>query len=234
MPIGQTQPLGRGVDRPVGALAERHVAHDQHQHLDEALVGGAALDLGDGFFDALRGDHDRAAQPRVLVQPFLDQPVVQRAAERILHVLGEHHLHAVERVADAVSCAKPVERLLLHIGETFARLALPRPPVRARGDRRIGRIGLRDQIGHAARRHLVAPVVVHVGQQAGQMRHGGMQIAIHATGDRRRHDVSSFLLGRVSRDCLRHSIRAARTPQLGKRDPPVLGGHDWRDFRELR
>src|ERR1700755_515884 len=27
---------------------------------------------------------------------------------------------------------------------------------------------------------------------------------------------------------LRHSIRAARAPQLGKRIPPVLGGHDCR------
>ena len=93
---GEPQPFGRRIDRPVGALAERHVAHDQHQHLDEALVLGAALDLGDRFFDALGGDHDRTAQPRILVEPFLGQPVVQRAAERVLHVLGEHHLHAVQ------------------------------------------------------------------------------------------------------------------------------------------
>ena len=102
----QAEPFGRGINRPVGALAERHVAHHQHQHLDEALVGGAALDLGDRFLDALHRDHDRAAQPRVLVEPFLHQPVVQRAAERVRHVLAEHHLHAVQRIADAVADAE--------------------------------------------------------------------------------------------------------------------------------
>src|SRR2546429_9763807 len=65
---------------------------------------------------------------------------------------------SVQGIADAVTDAEPVERLLLHVGEVRTRLALPRPPVRPRRDRRIGRIGLRDQIGHAARRHLVAPV----------------------------------------------------------------------------
>jgi len=40
-----------------------------------------------------------------------------RAAECVLHVLRKHHLHAVERIADAESRAEPVERLLLHVGE---------------------------------------------------------------------------------------------------------------------
>ena len=114
---GETQPFGRRIDRPIGALAQGHVAHHQHQHLDEALILSAALDLGHGFFDALRRNHDRAAQPRVLVEPFFGQPVVQRATERVLHVLGKYHLHAVERIADAVSNTEPVERLLLHVGE---------------------------------------------------------------------------------------------------------------------
>ncbi|MGY3198559.1 hypothetical protein ACVIWU_007925 [Bradyrhizobium sp. USDA 4509] len=187
----QAEPFRRGVDRPVVPLAKRHVAHHQHQHLHEALVLRTALDLGDRLLDALHRDHDRAAQAIVLVEPFLDQPVVQRAAERIGHVLGEHHLHAVERIADAVGRAELVERLPLHVRKARARLALRWTPVRPRRDRRIGRIGLRDQVGHAARRHLVAPVVVHVRQQAGEVRHGGMQIAIHAARDRRRHDVSS-------------------------------------------
>ena len=114
---GEAQPFGRRIDRPVGALAQGHVAHDQHQHLDEALIPRAALDLGDRLLHALGRDHDRAAQPLILVEPLLHKPVVQRAAERVLHVLGEYHLHAVERIADAESRAEPVERLLLHVGE---------------------------------------------------------------------------------------------------------------------
>jgi hypothetical protein len=123
---------------------------------------------------------DRAAQPRVLVEPFAGEPIVQRAAERILHVLRKHHLHAVERIADAVGDLERIERLALHILEPLARLALGWPPVGPRGDRRTRGIGLRHQIDHAARRDLVAPVVVHVGQQAGQMRDRRMQVAIHA------------------------------------------------------
>ena len=188
---GQAQPFSRGIDRPVMALAERHVAHDQHQYLNEALVLRAALDLRHRFLDALHRDHDRTAQAVILVEPPLDQPIVQRAAESSRHILAEHHLHAVERIADAVGRAEPVQRLALQISETGAGFALRRPPVRPCRDRRIHRIGLRDQVGHAARRHLIAPVVVQIRQQAGQMRHGGMQIAIHAARDRRRH-VSSL------------------------------------------
>src|ERR1700743_2559886 len=49
-------------------------------------------------------------------KPFPSQPVVQRAAERIRHVLAVHHLHAVERIADAVTHLERIERLRLHVG----------------------------------------------------------------------------------------------------------------------
>ena len=49
---------------------------------------------------------------RLLVEPFLDEPVVQRAAECVGHVLGEHHLDAVQGIADAVSGSERIERLL--------------------------------------------------------------------------------------------------------------------------
>src|SRR5712675_1634619 len=65
----------------------------------------------------------------ITIEPRLHQPVVQRAAERILHVLGEYHLHAIERVADAVADTKPIKRLLLHVGQFGAWLALRRPPI---------------------------------------------------------------------------------------------------------
>ena len=123
---GEAMPLGGGVDRPVGAFSQGHVAHDQHQDLDKAMIGGATLDLGDGFFDALHGDDDRAAQPGILVEPFLDQPVVQRPAEGVGHVLGKHHLHAVERVADTEGDLEGVERLDLHVPQDL-RPACPWP-----------------------------------------------------------------------------------------------------------
>ena len=44
----QAVALAGGVDRPEMPPPERHLLHRQHQHLHEALVGGAALDLGDG------------------------------------------------------------------------------------------------------------------------------------------------------------------------------------------
>ena len=47
-PERQAVTLGGLVDRPVVAAPERHVAHRQQQHLDEARVGRAALDLLDG------------------------------------------------------------------------------------------------------------------------------------------------------------------------------------------
>ena len=44
----QAEPLGGGIDRPVEAPPEQHVAHRGQQHLHEAPVGGDPLDLGDG------------------------------------------------------------------------------------------------------------------------------------------------------------------------------------------
>ncbi len=180
----QAQPFGRGVDRPVGTLAEWDVAHHEHQHLYEAAIARAALDLGDRFFHALRRDHDRAPQPRVAIEPFLGEPIVQRPAERILHVLAEHHLHAEQRIEDAMGDLERIERLPLQVVEARSRLTLRGTPVRPRGDRRIERIGLRHEIRHAARGDLVAPVIVEIGQQACEMRNGRMQVAIHAARDR--------------------------------------------------
>ena len=45
---GQAVALGRRIDRPVAAIAERLGRAGQHEHLREGRVVGAALDLGDG------------------------------------------------------------------------------------------------------------------------------------------------------------------------------------------
>src|SRR6266487_4217598 len=77
----------------------------------------------------------------ITIEPFLHQPVVQGAAKRIRHILGEDHLHAVQRVADAVADAERIQRLRPHVLKPRTRLALRRPPVLPRGDRRIGGVG---------------------------------------------------------------------------------------------
>jgi hypothetical protein len=113
----QSQPLRGYIYWPVGAFTERHVAHDQHQHLNEALIRSASLDFRDRFLHALHRYHDRTAQPAIPVQPFFCQPIVQCTAERIRHVLGENHLDPEQRIADGVVDAERVERLRLHVGQ---------------------------------------------------------------------------------------------------------------------
>ena len=109
---GQTVFLGRRVDRPVMALAEGHVAHHQHEDLDEAAIGGDAVDLVDRHFGVLRGDDDTGAQPRFLIQPFGGHPVIQRTGETRTQILAEQQLHAVQAIGDGDAGAKRIQRVL--------------------------------------------------------------------------------------------------------------------------
>ena len=77
----QAVALGGGIDRPQVAAAERRLLHGEHEDLHEAPVLGAALDLVDRVFDVLRRHHDRGPQARIAVEPFLGDPVVERARE---------------------------------------------------------------------------------------------------------------------------------------------------------
>ena len=104
--------LGGGIDRPVHRLAERVLAHRQHHHLHETLVAGAPLDLLHRPLDRLDGQHGRAQQARVLVQPFGRQPVVERAREGGGQVLVAEGLDRKQRIADGMREAEAVERLL--------------------------------------------------------------------------------------------------------------------------
>ena len=96
----QAVAFGRRVDRPPVPASERPLLHGQQQDLHEAPILGAALDLVDREFDVLRRHHDRGAQPRIAVEPFLGDPVVERAREGRRHVLAEHELDAIEAIAD--------------------------------------------------------------------------------------------------------------------------------------
>ena len=178
---GEPVARGGGVDRPVMALAQRLVAARQQQHLHEARVGGAALDLVDGQSSVFCvGDHDAGAQPRLAVEPLARDPVVDGAREGGSHVLAEQELHAVEAVAGC-RCRSPngVEALGPHLLERGRRLAFGGPPIGARGQRRAGGVADGVQLIHAARLHdRLAPMLFHVGQQRLQARHRGMDVAI--------------------------------------------------------
>ena len=113
---------GGGVDRPVGPAAERHLAHGEHQHLDEAAVGGAALDLLDRELRVLQRHHDRGAKRRLGVEPFPGDPVVDGAGEGFRHVIVEHQLDAVEAVADREADAEVVEQVRAHRPDVARRL----------------------------------------------------------------------------------------------------------------
>ena len=106
--------FGRLVDRPVLPPPERKLGHRQQQDLDEAVVGGEALDLLHREFGAVRRDDDRGAQPRIAIQPLGADPVVDGAAERGGQVLAQHDLRAVDDVADGVAGPQAVEQVGLH------------------------------------------------------------------------------------------------------------------------
>ena len=69
-------------DRPVPPAAERLVGADEQQHLHEARVRGGPVDLLGGQFGVLVGHDDARPQPRLLLEPLRDLPLVDRAAER--------------------------------------------------------------------------------------------------------------------------------------------------------
>ena len=80
MPIGRPWRRRRRRSAKVPA-AERRFLMASTRHLHEATVGGATLDLLDGEFGSWSGTHDRGAQSRLRIEPFLDDPVVERARE---------------------------------------------------------------------------------------------------------------------------------------------------------
>jgi hypothetical protein len=121
---------GRGVDRPVTAVAERRLRARGKQHLDEARVARAALYLLHGEVRVLERHADGAQQPRLGGEPLLRDPVVQRLAEHRgqLGCLRPPDL-ALERVEDAVLDVVLVEQLPPQQLEVAAREASLGPRV---------------------------------------------------------------------------------------------------------
>ena len=107
----QAVALGGRVDRPVLRMAERGVAGGEQQDLDEAGVGGAAVDLGGGGVRVLRGDDDRGAKPGFAVEPLGGDPVVQRGGQGGGEMPVEQGLDAVEAVQDGEARAEAVQHV---------------------------------------------------------------------------------------------------------------------------
>ncbi len=174
----QVMLLRRGEQRPPVPAPERRLLHGDELDLHEALVGRAALDLVDRVFDVLGRHHDRGAQPRIAIEPFLGDVVVDRARDRDAHVLAVGQMRAVETVEDRRAGAEPVEHLRGQRRHVVRGAAVRPLPVLPHRDRRARRIGIGLEAGNAALGDRVAPVVVEVRQQRLQARHGRMHVAV--------------------------------------------------------
>ena len=174
----QAVALGGGVDRPQVAAAERRLLHREHEDLHEAPVLGATLDLIDRILGVLHRHHDRRPQARIAIEPFLDHPVVERAREGRGHVLAEQQAHAVEAIADGDAGLPAVADLRGELRRRGGGPAVLVAPLRARGERRVGRIGDGLERVDAALLHGLAPEVVEIGQQRLHVRHGRMHVAV--------------------------------------------------------
>ncbi len=189
-PDRQSVPLGRRVDRPVQPPAERRVAAHQHQHLHEAPIGGAALDLLDRELGVAGVDKDRGSQARVAVEPFARHPFVHRAGKSGAHVLAEHRERAVQAVADRVARAECVERLGLHGFQLRGGVPLLRPPIGAGVAGIVRRIGGEVEAVDAPADHLLAPVLVEIGQQIGHPGRRRMDVAVDRPQVTQCHDAT--------------------------------------------
>ena len=152
----QAVAFGRCIDRPVLAAPERHFADRRHQHLDEARVGGAALDL------RRRRIRRSAAAPRWRragaasgSSHSLRDPVVDGAGEGARQVFAEHGGRrrgscrwrcGCRRGRDCSPCADR--------GGAAGGVA----PVGPDGERRAGRITDGVQLIDAAALHAFAPM----------------------------------------------------------------------------
>src|SRR6266513_3046378 len=114
---------------------ERRLLHGEYQDLYEALVLGAALDLIDGVFGVLHRQHDGGAQARIAIEPFLGDPIVERAGEGRRHVLAEEETHAIEAIADRNPGAPAVADLRRELGCRRGRSPILVAEIRPRRER---------------------------------------------------------------------------------------------------
>ena len=219
---GESVLLRGGVDRPVGAAAEQHVAHGEQQHLDEAAILRHALDLRDRELRIVHRHQDRRAQPRLAVEQFLRDPVVDGGAQRHRHVLVEQRDRAMQHVADGEPAAERIERLAADHVEGAAGQPRRLPPVRPRAERRIRRIARQVEgvFRDMAIDDLIAPVVVEIGQQGRRAGRRRMKIAVDRAFDRHLHRRSLAVCARL-RNCSRRNDKAGgsdvQTRDIGRR-----------------
>ena len=128
---------GGGIDRPIEPAAKRVLVHHQHQYRNKALVIRPALDLGDGHFGVLCGDHDGRAQPWVAVEEFCCHPLVDRVGEGGGDILAHQQLYAIQAVTDCDASGEGVEGLCLYGHHIGGGQSLGGSPIGARGQRRI-------------------------------------------------------------------------------------------------
>ncbi len=188
-PDRQVVAFGGRIDRPEVATPKRHLAHREHQHLDETRIAGATLDLVDREFDILQRHHDGRAQTRVAIEPFPRDPIVHGARKGTRHVLVQDKLYAVEAVADRQARAPAVEHLGLQLADA-GRYPLPTLPrlrgrvgrgrtkIRPRRDRRVGRIADALERIDATAFDRIAPELVQIGHQRPHARHARVDVAI--------------------------------------------------------
>ena len=170
-------------------MAERAVAHHQEQHLDEARIGRAALDLGDGQLDVLGRHQDRRAQPRLTIEPFAGDPTVHRLAQSRRHVGVVERHRAVQHIGDGEAGAESIERIAAQDSEVGSRHALFRSPVRPRRLRQILRVACEHErrVVDIALGQMLAPEIVEIRHQRRDVGHGGMQVAIDCAGKGKLH-----------------------------------------------
>ena len=190
----QIELLRHAIHRPVHPPSQRDFLHFPDQHLDEAGIGGAALDLLRREVRAVHRHHDRGAQAGVAIQPLLHHPIVDRPAKRRRQILAENRLGAVQHVADGVFRAKPVQGLSAHRVEIGAGVSLGGLPVGPRVDRRVhgeggGVVVVALQPAHA---EMGTPVIVQIRQQGSGGGQGGMDVAIDRPGRGYGHERPSL------------------------------------------
>ena len=186
--------FGGAKNRPVVALAKRRLPGDEHGHLHEARIARATLYFLGGEFGVVQRHDDGGAQARLLVEPFLRHPVVDRRADHGRHVLAMQGGAAPDAGGDRVGHAEGVERALAQQPQVRPRLAVGRAPVGASGNRRVRRVAgqVPAQLVNAPVQELLTPVGVEIGHDRLDGGHDDMRVAIdrgmpeHADGSCRR------------------------------------------------
>ena len=183
--MGRPCAFGGPVDRPVLPAAERQFGHATSSRTwTKRGSGGDAVDFLGGQVGAVRRDDDGRAQAGVAIQPLGLDPVVDGAAEGGGQVLAEHHLGAVDDVADGVAWVQAVEQVGLQRLQAAAGRAGRQAPVGAAVDRGVGGVaaGFEVLAFQAAAQDVLAPVVVEVWQQGAGGRDGWMDVAVDGAG----------------------------------------------------